>query len=226
MWNKNPNGNCDPSGSEDDPFQPDRLRMVEKQLRARGIRDPRVLAAMAELPRDVFVVPGDRASAYDDNPLPIGFGQTISQPYIVALMTEALELTPEHRVLEIGTGSGYQTAILSRLAGEVFSVESVSSLADEAKRHLEGLGIGNVRMRIGDGYLGWPEEAPFDRVIATAAPETVPEALVEQLVDGGVMVIPIGVHYQELIVLRKHGEKVSRRKIADVRFVPMVKRSK
>jgi protein-L-isoaspartate(D-aspartate) O-methyltransferase len=225
MWKKNQDGNRRPE-PEEDPFRRERFRMVEKQLRDRGIRDPRVLAVMEALPRHLFVASADRASAYADSPLPIGFGQTISQPYIVALMTEALELVPEQRVLEIGTGSGYQTAVLARLAREVFSIESVSALADEAQRRLGDLGIRNVQIRVGDGYRGWPEEAPFDCVIATAAPETVPDSLVAQLADGGRMVIPIGVQYQELIVLHKNGEKVARKKIADVRFVPMVKRSK
>lgn len=222
MWKKS--GNRHSGEPDDDPFRDDRHRMVERQLRDRGIRDARVLDVMERLPRDLFVTLGEMDSAYNDTPLPIGFGQTISQPYIVALMTEALEITTEHRVLEIGTGSGYQTAILSRLAGEVFSIESVSALAQEAKQHLDTLGIRNVHIRVGDGYEGWPEEAPFDRLIVTAAPETVPQPLVDQLVDGGIMVVPVGVHYQELIVVRKDADKVRRKKIADVRFVPMVKR--
>lgn len=208
----------------DGAFTAARLRMVREQIRDRGITDPRVLEAMEELPRHLFVVPLDQASAYHDSPLPIGFGQTISQPYIVALMTAALQATTDDRVLEIGTGSGYQTAILSRLAGDVFSIEFVTSLADDARLRLQELGCTNVRIRVGDGYEGWPEEAPFDGIIVTAAPEEVPQELVDQLAPGGRLVIPVGVHYQELLVLTKIGEELKREKLADVRFVPMVRR--
>jgi protein-L-isoaspartate(D-aspartate) O-methyltransferase len=198
--------------------------MVEDQIRSRGIRDERVLATMKTVPRHHFVVPTDQSSAYNDNPLPIGFGQTISQPYIVALMTEALEIDPDDRVLEIGTGSGYQSAILSKLAREVYSVEFVETLGHTAKRQLAAIGCDNVHVRIGDGYEGWPEKAPFSSVVVTAAPNEIPEVLVDQLLTGGRLVIPIGRHYQELILLHKEEGGVRREKLADVRFVPMVKK--
>lgn len=198
--------------------------MVEEQIRRRGVDDPKVLEVMAIVPRHLFVLEADRPSAYMDGPLPIGFGQTISQPYIVALMTEALRVTGEDRVLEIGTGSGYQSAVLSRMARAVFSIESVEPLGRRAKRQLKDLGCDNVHVRVGDGFAGWPEEAPFDGIIVTAAPETVPDALMRQLTDGGRMVIPVGMYHQELLVLRKQGSEVLRQKIADVRFVPMIGR--
>jgi len=207
-----------------DPFEAARLRMVEDQIRSRGIRDERVLNTMKAVPRHHFVVPIDQSSAYDDNPLPIGFGQTISQPYIVALMTEALGVDPQDRLLEIGTGSGYQSAILSKLAREVYSVETVDTLGNTARRQLAAAGCDNVHIRIGDGYEGWPEKAPFNGIVVTAAPETIPEALVDQLLVGGRLVIPVGRHYQELILLHKHERGVRREKLADVRFVPMVKK--
>ena len=226
MWTKKGNGTSGQSGFEDDPTKTDRLRMVNEQIRSRGIQDVRVLEVMEEVPRHLFVVEVDRSSAYNDNPLPIGFGQTISQPYIVALMTEALRVGPSDRVLEIGTGSGYQSAILSKLGAEVFSIEFVEPLGKQARRQLEALGYDNVHIRIGDGYDGWPEEAPFNAIIATAAPEKVPETLVAQLAADGRLVIPVGLHYQELIVLHRKGDEVRREKIADVRFVPMVRRNK
>jgi protein-L-isoaspartate(D-aspartate) O-methyltransferase len=207
-----------------DPFETARLRMVEEQIRRRGVRDERVLDAMRTVPRHHFVVPIDEASAYDDNPLPIGFGQTISQPYIVALMTEALAIDPQDRVLEIGTGSGYQSAILSMLAREVYSVETVDILGNTAERQLAAAGCDNVHVRIGDGYEGWPEEAPFNGILVTAAPEEIPEVLVDQLLVGGRLVIPVGRHFQELILLHKEERGVRREKLADVRFVPMVRR--
>jgi protein-L-isoaspartate(D-aspartate) O-methyltransferase len=225
MWiNKKGNGSPTPNEPAEDPFEEDRLRMVREQIRNRGIDDERVLEAMREVPRHRFVVPVDRSAAYNDNPLPIGFGQTISQPYIVALMTECLCVTPDDRVLEIGTGSGYQSAILSKLAREVFSIELVEPLAEQAKRQLEELGCRNVRVRIGDGYDGWPEESPFDGIIVTAAPETIPEILIDQLAIGGRMVIPVGVHYQELILVRKDDDNAHSEKITDVRFVPLVRK--
>lgn len=209
-----------------DPYRSERLRMVEDQIRRRGVKDPRVLEAMENVPRHLFVLPQDLHFAYADTPMPIGHGQTISQPYIVALMTEILELEPAHRVLEIGTGSGYQAAVLSLLAREVFTIESLSTLGAEAAKRLESLGCANVRVRIGDGYAGWPEEAPFDAVIVTAAPESVPPTLVEQLKDGGRMAIPVGMHFQELFLIRKRGGGTTQDKIADVRFVPMVWKGK
>jgi protein-L-isoaspartate(D-aspartate) O-methyltransferase len=201
-----------------------RARMVAEQIRARGVRDARVLDAMTRVPREQFVPPSYRSEAYDDHPLSIGHGQTISQPYIVAYMTEALQLSPVHRVLEVGTGCGYQTAVLAELAAEVFSVELLPALADRARDTLTALGYTNVHIRAGDGYEGWPEHAPYDRILAAAAPEAVPPALTAQLVDGGILVIPIGTASQELRVLQKHGPVLETLATLPVRFVPMIKR--
>ena len=199
-----------------------RARMVETQIVARGIRDPRVLAAMRKVPRHLFVDAAQRAEAYEDHPLPIPGNQTISQPYIVALMTELLELKPTSRVLEIGTGSGYQSAVLAELAKEVYTIEIVPELASLAAKRLTELAYDNVRTREGDGYRGWPEEAPFDAVIVTAAPERIPQPLLDQLAPGGVMVIPVGGFFQELKVFRKSVDgRVTERDILPVRFVPM-----
>jgi protein-L-isoaspartate(D-aspartate) O-methyltransferase len=199
-----------------------RLRMVETQIRRRGGNDSRVLLAMETVPRHEFVPKNSVNQAYDDHPLFIGHGQTISQPYIVALMTEVLELQPGDRVLEIGTGSGYQAAVLAELVDTVYSIEIVEELGREAAERLEALGYDNVNVRIGDGYRGWPEEAPFDAVIVTAAPETVPKMLVEQLAEGGRMVLPVGVGIQELIIIERKDGKVTQRHVTSVRFVPMV----
>ncbi|NZA28423.1 protein-L-isoaspartate(D-aspartate) O-methyltransferase [Luteimonas sp. SJ-92] len=198
--------------------------MVERQIAARGIGDQRVLAAMRAVPRHRFVGEGHAARAYEDHPLPIGHGQTISQPYIVALMTELLEPRAEHRVLEVGTGSGYQAAVLSPLVAEVYTIEIVEPLARRAAKVLDELGYDNVTVRAGDGYAGWPEHAPFDSIIVTAAPDRVPEALVEQLRPGGRMVIPVGpVHaLQELRLIEKAADgTVTDTMVAPVRFVPM-----
>jgi protein-L-isoaspartate(D-aspartate) O-methyltransferase len=199
-----------------------RNRMVETQIVARGVRDPRVLAAMRKVPRHLFVDPSQRSQAYEDHPLPIPGNQTISQPYIVALMTELLELQPNERVLEIGTGSGYQSAVLGELAGEVYTIEIVPELAQLAASRLKELGYANVVVREGDGYRGWPEHAPFDAIIVTAAPERIPQPLIEQLAPGGVMVIPVGGFFQELKVFRKSADgRVTEKDILPVRFVPM-----
>ena len=199
-----------------------RARMVETQIVARGVRDPRVLAAMRKVPRHLFVDAAQRTEAYEDHPLPIPGNQTISQPYIVALMTELLELKPTSRVLEIGTGSGYQSAVLAELAKEVYTIEIVPELAELAAKRLSELGYDNVRTREGDGYRGWPEEAPFDATIVTAAPERIPQPLLDQLAPGGVMVIPVGGFFQELKVFRKSADgRVTERDILPVRFVPM-----
>ncbi|UCG53734.1 MAG: protein-L-isoaspartate(D-aspartate) O-methyltransferase [Candidatus Latescibacterota bacterium] len=224
MWlGKNGDNDRPHSGEEGaDQFETERLRMVEDQIRRRDVRDPRVLRAMETVPRHRFVLPEDVPYAYNDNPLPIGYGQTISQPYIVALMTELLKLEPGHRVLEIGTGSGYQAAVLSELAREVFTIEYLEQLGTSARRRLRSLGYDNVRVRIGDGYEGWPDAAPFDAVIVTAAPESVPQSLVDQLVDGGRMAIPVGTHFQELYCMVKEGKDITSEKVANVRFVPMV----
>lgn len=205
-------------------FENERRRMVERQLVKRGIRDPDVLAAMARVPREAFVPRESHAFSYADGPLPIGFGQTISQPYIVALMTEALGLDPSHRVLEVGTGCGYQTAILAELAREVYSLERVPELASRAAEALAGLGYANVFAQEGDGFVGWPEAAPFDRIILTCAPTVVPQALVGQLDDGGCLVAPVGGEgdVQRLSRFRKAPAGLEEELLAPVRFVPMV----
>jgi len=202
-------------------------RMVQQQIAARGVKAPEVLRALREVPRHLFVPRVLQSRAYDDTPLPIGEGQTISQPYIVALMTELLEVKAGAKILEIGTGSGYQAAILSRLAGEVYTIEIVPSLAREAENLLKILGFANVTVRAGDGYAGWPEKAPFDRIIVTAAPPEVPPALVAQLKRGGRMVLPVGESGgdQQLLVIDKdmNSDKITERKVTAVRFVPMVR---
>jgi len=200
-------------------------RMVADQLRARGIADQRVLAAMQKVPRHHFVPEDEQASAYHDGPVPIGHGQTISQPYIVAFMTEALRLTPDDVVLEVGTGSGYQAAILGELAREVYTIELVPELAAGATRTLASEGYLNVHVRSGDGYLGWPEHAPFSKIIVTAAPEVVPEALVNQLAVGGTLVVPVGPQHgaQQLRILTRTAKGVTTERSLAVRFVPMVK---
>ncbi len=201
-----------------------RLAMVESQIVARGVRDAAVLAAMRAVPRHRFVPPSLWSSAYDDHPLPIGHGQTISQPYIVAHMTEALGVAPHHRVLEVGTGSGYQAAVLGRLAREVYTVEIVPELARSASQTLAALGCRNVHVRDGDGYAGWPEHAPFDRVLVTAAPDHVPQPLIDQLGAGGRMVIPVGIDDQWIVVLEKTAAGVLQRRTIPVRFVPLTRR--
>jgi protein-L-isoaspartate(D-aspartate) O-methyltransferase len=199
-----------------------RERMVQEQIFARGIRDPRVLGALRKVPRHRFVPPAMQPSAYEDSALPIGLGQTISQPYVVAFMTEAVELQPQDRVLEIGTGSGYQAAVLSLLVREVYSMEIVERLGREAEARLKEMGYANVRVRIVDGYRGWPEAAPFDAIIVTAAPPDVPPALVAQLRPGGRMVVPVGRYEQDLIRLRRTAKGLERESLLPVRFVPMV----
>ncbi len=201
--------------------------MVAEQIAARGVRDARVLTAMREVPRHLFVPERDRANAYVDAPLGLGYGQTISQPYIVALMTELARPRRADRALEIGTGSGYQAAVLSRLVDHVFSVELIAELAGTARVRLTALGYRNVTVRQGDGYLGWPDQAPFDIIIVTAAPDDIPPALVAQLRAGGRLVIPIGPvgAVQDLVVVEKDAAgTVTKRTIIPVRFVPMVKK--
>jgi protein-L-isoaspartate(D-aspartate) O-methyltransferase len=199
--------------------------MVESQIRGRGVRDERVLAAMRRVPRHEFVPADQQQLAYGDHALPIGYGQTISQPYIVGFMTEALMLSGSDIVLEIGAGSGYQTAILAELSREVYSIELVPALAERASHTLARLGYHNVRVRAGDGYQGWPDYAPFSRIIVTAAPEEVPQALVEQLAVGGRMILPVGpvAGDQELLILAKSEDRVTTARSLPVRFVPMVK---
>ena len=205
----------------DGAWDAERRRMVDVQLRARDIRSPRVIDAMLTVPRHLFVPEARRAEAYRDFPLPIGSGQTISQPYIVAFMTQALDLLPDHRVLEIGTGSGYQAAVLSTLAREVYTIEIVPSLANRARETLSNLGYRNVEVRTGNGYLGWPEHAPYDRIMVTAAPDEVPPALLEQLAVGGLMAIPVGTGSQELRILRRTATGTELVDTLPVRFVPM-----
>lgn len=206
-----------------DPEAERRARMVETQIVARGVRDPRVLAAMRSVPRHLFVEDAERSHAYDDSPVAIGGSkQTVSQPYIVALMTELLDLQPGEKVLEIGTGSGYQSAVLGQLAGKVYSIEIIPELARGSAERLKRLGCSNVTVREGDGYRGWPEEAPFDGIIVTAAPERIPQPLIDQLAAGGRMVIPVGGFFQELKVFTKEADgRVTEKDIIPVRFVPM-----
>jgi len=209
----------------EDPYQAEREAMVRNQIAARGVRDNRVLEAMRQVPRHEFVPENLRTDAYNDHPLPISAGQTISQPYIVAFMTELLKPEPDDKVLEIGTGSGYQAAVLALLVDKVYTIEIVESLGQQARQRLNRLGYDNVEVRIGNGYKGWPEEAPFDGVIVTAAPEEIPQALIGQLAKGGRLIVPVGPVYgnQELMVVEKdQNGKVSRRSVLPVRFVPMV----
>ena len=224
-------GGCEPDQPkpplpvEEAAFATARARMVREQITARGITDARVLGTLAKVPRHEFVPVAQRARAYEDGPLPIGHGQTISQPYIVAFMTAALNPRPTDRVLEIGTGSGYQAAVLAGLVAQVYSIELVEPLARRAEADLKRLGFANVQVRCGDGYLGWPEAAPFDAIIVTCAPEQVPQALVDQLKPGGRMIIPVGSQWevQELYLLRKGPSGLEQKAVLPVRFVPMVR---
>ena len=207
----------------EEDFDRQRQQMVIRQLRARDIVDAGVLTAMETVPRHRFVPPELWDLAYRDTPLPIGHGQTISQPYIVALMSHLLAVEPGWRVLEIGTGSGYQAAVLAEMGVLVFTIEIVPELGRQAIETLQSLGFKNVHVKIGDGYQGWPEHAPFDAIIVTCAPGSVPEPLKTQLAEGGRMVIPVGeAGDQQLLLLTKHGGEIKQEKIVDVRFVPMV----
>jgi protein-L-isoaspartate(D-aspartate) O-methyltransferase len=206
----------------DDQFKAARRSMVDRQLAARDITNPRVLDAMRHVPRHQFVPESMQSRAYSDSPLPIGHGQTISQPYIVGLMTQLAEPHPQAIALDVGTGSGYQAAILSLLCKEVYSIEIVEPLAKEAKKRLDDLRYSNVTVRHGDGYRGWPSEAPFDLIIVAAAPDKVPEPLIEQLKPGGRLVIPVGTTYQTLMLLQKLPDgSVRKQSVAPVAFVPM-----
>ena len=211
-------------GREADTTAAARQRMVDEQLKRRDIRDARVLEAMRRVPRHEFVPLHVRADAYADYPLPIGHQQTISQPYIVAFMTEALNVRPSDTVLEIGTGSGYQAAVLSELAREVYTIEIVEPLAATARKTLTNLGYKNIRTRTGDGYAGWPEAAPFDRIMVTAAPPEVPTALIQQLKIDGLIAVPVGTGVQELRVMRRTATGLDVLKTLPVRFVPMVRK--
>jgi len=207
----------DPKGD----FRTMREKMVERQIKARGVKDARVLSSMLKVERHLFVPKELQTSAYADQPLPIGEGQTISQPYIVALMTELLELKGEEKVLEIGTGSGYQAAILAELAKEVYTIEIIETLATSAKKALLQLGYQNITAKAGDGYLGWPEVAPFDAIIVTAAPDHIPKPLLEQLKEGGRMVVPVGTYSQVLKRIIKRSGRIETSDIIPVVFVPM-----
>jgi protein-L-isoaspartate(D-aspartate) O-methyltransferase len=202
-----------------------RERMVERQIASRGIRDPRVLDAMRVVPREAFVAPGPEDLAYEDRPLPIGEGQTISQPYIVALMIEAAALRPGSRVLEVGAGSGYAAAVMSRIADEVYAIERHPSLADAAARRLQRLGYDNVEVRVGDGSRGWPEAAPFDAILVAAGSPDVPKALKAQLAVGGRMIVPVGAraHYQTLRrITRRDADRYEEEDLGAVAFVPLI----
>lgn len=214
-----------PARVEESVYAEARGRMVRDQIAARGIRDPRVLGALARVPRHELVPPALRDQAYGDWPLPIGHGQTISQPYVVAFMTEVLAPQPTDRVLEVGTGSGYQAAVLAGLVAEVYTIERVVPLAQRAEAELRRLGCANVQVRAGDGYQGWPEAAPFDAILVTCAPEQIPPALVAQLKVGGRMIIPVGPTWgpQELVLVRKGPAGVETQAVLPVRFVPMVR---
>jgi protein-L-isoaspartate(D-aspartate) O-methyltransferase len=204
-------------------FEKQRSEMVREQLAARDITDPRVLAAFRTVERHRFVPKAYREFAYTDQPLSIGHDQTISQPYIVAFMTQALDLEESDRVLEVGTGSGYQAAILAELCGSVYTVEIIEPLGESARERLKELGYGNVHVKIGDGYEGWPAHAPYDAIVVTCSPTHVPEPLKEQLAEGGRMIIPVGRQYaQELVRLRKKRGELVRETVLPVRFVPMV----
>lgn len=209
--------------------QKERERLVSHYVEPAGVKGPAVLAAMRKVPRHLFVPPGGQAEAYADHPLPIGEGQTISQPSLVAFMTEILRVGREDRVLEIGTGSGYQAAILGELVRDVFTIEIVRPLGEEAARRLQQLGYANIHVRVGDGFQGWPEQAPFDAIIVTCAPESVPQPLIDQLKPGGRMCIPVGPHLgaQDLYLLVKRTDGTMERKsVLSVRFVPMTGQAK
>ena len=205
-------------------FAAQRQRMVDQQLKGRGIQDKRVLAAMAKVPRDQFIPADARAEAYEDGPLPIGYDQTISQPYIVGFMTEQLRPKSSDRVLEIGSGSGYQAAVLAELVADVYTIDIIEPLAKTAEATLQRLGYKNVHIKVGDGYKGWLEEAPFDAIIVTCAPEKVPQPLVDQLKDGGRMIIPVGERFaQQLYLLEKKNGQLKESATLPVRFVPMLR---
>jgi protein-L-isoaspartate(D-aspartate) O-methyltransferase len=201
-----------------------RRQMVETQIRARGVKDARVLAAMEKVPRHRFMRESDIEYAYADSPVSIGLGQTISQPYIVAFMTEALRIKPTDKVLEIGTGSGYQAAVLGEVAREVYTIEIVPELAERSSKVLKELGYANVHVRAGDGYAGWPEHAPFDAVIVTAAPDHVPQPLVDQLKIDGRLVIPVGRGEQDLLVYTRTKDGLREEDRLPVRFVPLTRK--
>ena len=208
--------------NQDSTYDRERKDMVEYQIRRRGVRDKKVLKAMLKVPRHLFVPEQMKELAYGDEPLPIGESQTISQPYIVAYMTEALKLRGREKVLEIGTGSGYQTAVLAEIVREVYTVELIPELSRRAQEVLQKLGYQNIHFRVGDGTRGWPEEAPFEAILVTAAPPAVPPALVEQLTIGGRMVIPVGTDFQELVLVTRKEQGWEEQRLIGVRFVPLI----
>jgi protein-L-isoaspartate(D-aspartate) O-methyltransferase len=213
---------CAPAPPSDDAaYVHARERMVAEQIEGRDVKDPLTLGAMRKVRRHLFVAAGSENEAYADHPLPIGHGQTISQPYVVGFMTQAMGLHGGETVLEIGTGSGYQAAVLSEIAARVYTIEIVAPLAAEAEARLKRLGYANVSVRAGDGYAGWPEKAPFDAIVVTAAAPRIPEPLKEQLKDGGRLVVPVGDESQEIVVLTRRGASFDERRILPVRFVPM-----
>jgi protein-L-isoaspartate(D-aspartate) O-methyltransferase len=207
--------------NEKDRYKRERLKMVEEHIRARGIESESVLRAMMKVPRHKFVPEPLEKQAYIDSPLPIGLNQTISQPFIVAYMTEAADISKKDKVLEIGTGSGFQAAILGELAREVYTIEIIPELGERSKQTLQEMGYKNVFVKTGNGYLGWPEQAPFDAILVTAAPDQIPQTLIDQLAVGGKMVIPVGNADQEMIVMKKTKRGVTEKRTMKVRFVPM-----
>jgi protein-L-isoaspartate(D-aspartate) O-methyltransferase len=210
-----------PASGASDSFAEQRKAMVEKQIRQRGITRPEVLAAMEQVPRHLFVPESQRDAAYAPQPISIGQGRTIYQPYVVALMTDLLDLDKTEKVLEVGTGTGYHAAVLSRIAREVYSIEIVQSVAAQAAKRLDVMGYHNVHVRGGDGSKGWPEQAPFDAILLSAAPREIPKALLQQLRDGGKMVAPVGAFFQDLQVITKTAEGFEKRAIIPVRLQPM-----
>ncbi len=213
---------------QDDPYKWEREQMVSRQIAARGVHNKAVLEAMRKVPRHLFVPDAYDDLAYDDRPLPIGAGQTISQPYIVAYMTELIRPEPTYKVLEIGTGSGYQAAVLSEIVDQVYTIELIETLATRAEKLLQELNYDNIKVKCGDGYEGWEEFAPFDAILVTAAAESIPPPLIEQLKEGGIMVIPIGdqTYHQELKVVQKRRNRIVSRNVAPVRFVPFIHKEK
>lgn len=212
------------SYAQDDTFKAARQKMVTQQIRKRGITGRRVLKAMSKVKRHLFVPEEFKTRAYEDNPLPIGYDQTISQPYIVAYMTEEVSLAPDDRVLEIGTGSGYQAAVLAEIVKEVYTIEIIKELAKTARTKLEKLGYNNIKVKWGDGYKGWPEYAPFDAIVVTAAPPKIPEELMNQLKIGGRMIVPVGTLFQEIYLITRRSVKNFKKEVLlPVRFVPMIK---
>jgi protein-L-isoaspartate(D-aspartate) O-methyltransferase len=213
---------CRPAPERDDVARArERERMVAQQIAARGVKDERTLRAMRKVPRHLFVPAEVAGQAYADHPLPIGHGQTISQPYIVGFMTEALALDGGDKVLEVGTGSGYQAAVLAEIVAHVYTIEIVAPLAEEARARLESMGYSNVDVRSGDGYEGWPEAAPFDAIIVTAAAPRIPAPLKEQLAEGGRLIVPVGDEWQELVVVTRREGRFEEKRVLPVRFVPM-----